>query len=80
MKPIQYVLLWVGEAFLYILVLVLLFIMMPEVKFYEWIRIYAGVIPGDAWDKYYFLGLCIASLLIVSVIIFLTALVKRKRA
>lgn len=78
MKPVQYVLLWIGEACLYTVVLVLLFVLMPEVKVYSLIRIYTGVIPGDTWDKYYFLFICISSLLIVSIIVYLTALIRKR--
>ncbi|GEM_PF-1578102 len=79
MKPIHYVFLWIGEATLFMLALMLLFLLMPEMKVYDLIRLYTGIIPGDAWDKYYFLGLCISALLIVSIIIYTLALLKKKR-
>jgi len=78
MKPMHYVLLWVGEAFLYVLVLASLFLFMPEIKAYSLVRIFTGVIPGDTWDKYYFLSLCIASLLIVAIIIYISASLKKR--
>lgn len=78
MKPIQYVLLWIGEAFLYTVVLMLLFAILPEVKVYDFIRMHTTVIPGDTWDKYYFLFLCVASLFIVSIIVYLIAVIKRR--
>lgn len=78
MKPVQYVLLWIGEASLYIVVLVILFILMPEIKVYNLIRMYTGVIPGDTWDKFYFLFLCMSSLLIVSIVVYLTALIRKR--
>lgn len=78
MKPIQYVLLWIGEAFLYMAVFVSLFVLMPEVKLYWFIRRYTSVIPGDTWDKYYFLFLCTASLLIVSIVVYLAAMIKKR--
>ncbi|PJR67952.1 hypothetical protein [Raoultella sp. T31] len=78
MKPIQYALLWIGEALLYTVVFVLLFLFMPEVKTYYLIRRYTEVIPGDIWDKYYFLSLCIASLFIVAIVVYVTAAVKRR--
>lgn len=78
MKPIQYALLWVGEALLFTVVLVLMYVMMPEVKVYSFIRMYTGVIPGDTWDKYYFLSICVSSLLIVAMLIYLTALIKKR--
>ncbi|ANZ04497.1 MULTISPECIES: hypothetical protein [Raoultella] len=78
MKPIQYALLWIGEALLYAVVFVLLFLFMPEVKTYYLIRRYTEVIPGDIWDKYYFLSLCIASLLIVAIVVYITAAIKRR--
>ncbi|MXF45669.1 hypothetical protein GR294_03640 [Raoultella sp. Lac2] len=77
MKPIQYALLWIGEALLYTVVFVLLFLFMPEVKTYYLIRRYTEVIPGDIWDKYYFLSLCIASLFIVAIVVYVTAAIKR---
>ena len=78
MKPIQYALLWIGEALLYTVVFVLLFLFMPEVKTYYLIRRYTEVIPGDIWDKYYFLALCVASLLIVAIVVYITAAIKRR--
>jgi ABC-type Fe3+-siderophore transport system permease subunit len=78
MKPIQYALLWVGEALLFTVVLVLIYVLMPEVKVYSLIRMYTGVIPGDTWDKYYFLFLCVSSLLIVALLVYLTALIKKR--
>lgn len=78
MKPIQYALLWIGEAFLYAAVFVLLFLLLPEVKVYYLIRRYTDVIPGDIWDKYYFLSLCIASLFIVAIVVYITAAIKRR--
>ncbi|EOA1822658.1 hypothetical protein ACHUNR_001090 [Raoultella planticola] len=78
MKPIQYALLWIGEALLYTVVFVLLFLFMPEVKTYYLIRHYTEVIPGDIWDKYYFLSLCIASLFIVAIVVYITAAIKRR--
>ncbi|HHT0226735.1 TPA: hypothetical protein ACTW4G_005710, partial [Raoultella planticola] len=78
MKPIQYALLWIGEALLYTVVFVLMFLFMPEVKTYYLIRRYTEVIPGDIWDKYYFLSLCIASLFIVAIVVYITAAIKRR--
>jgi len=78
MKPIQYALLWIGEALLFTVVLVLIYALMPEVKVYSLIRMYTGVIPGDTWDKYYFLYICVLSLLIVAILVYLTALIKKR--
>jgi cellulose synthase/poly-beta-1,6-N-acetylglucosamine synthase-like glycosyltransferase len=78
MRPIQYVLLWIGAAFLYAVTLVLLLTFMPEVEFYGLIRKFTGVISGDVWDKYYFLSICLASLLIVSIVVYITALIKKR--
>ena len=78
MRPIQYVLLWIGAAFLYAVTLVLLLRFMPEVELYGLIRKFTGVISGDVWDKYYFLSICLASLLIVSIVVYITALIKKR--
>lgn len=78
MKPIHYALLWIGEALLFTVVLVLIYALMPEVKVYSLIRMYTDVIPGDTWDKYYFLFLCVSSLLIVAILVYLTALIKKR--
>lgn len=77
MKPIQYALLWIGEAFLFSVVLILLYLLIPESEAYSIIRDFTSVIPGDTWDKYYFLFLCVTSLFIVAVTIYLTAFFKQ---
>ncbi|WP_336998417.1 hypothetical protein [Leclercia sp. M50] len=78
MKPLHYVLLWIGEALLYTLVLAALFLLIPEMKAYNLVRMFTDVIPGDTWDKYYFLSLCILSLLIVAIIVYITASLKKR--
>lgn len=78
MKPMHYVLLWIGEALLYTLVLAALFLLIPEMKVYSLVRMFTDVIPGDTWDKYYFLALCIASLLIVAIIVYISASLKKR--
>ncbi|NYU11771.1 hypothetical protein A8O28_20810 [Enterobacteriaceae bacterium CCUG 67584] len=78
MKPLHYVLLWIGEALLYTLVLAALFLLIPEMKAYSLVRMFTDVIPGDTWDKYYFLSLCILSLLIVAIIVYITASLKKR--
>ncbi|GEM_PF-4810241 len=45
MKPLHYVLLWIGEALLYTLVLAALFLLIPEMKAYSLVRIFTDVIP-----------------------------------
>ncbi|WP_368541562.1 hypothetical protein [Enterobacter soli] len=77
MKPIQYTLLWIGEALLFSVVLIVLYAFIPESKAYNIIRNFTGVIPGDTWDKYYFLFLCLSSLFIVAVIVFISAVFKK---
>ena len=78
MKPMHYVLLWIGEALLFALVLAALFLLIPEMKAYSLVRMFTDVIPGDTWDKYYFLSLCILSLLIVAIIVYITASLKKR--
>ena len=78
MKPLHYVFLGIGEALLYTLVLAALFLLIPEMKAYSLVRIFTDVIPGDTWDKYYFLSLCILSLLIVAIIVYITASLKKR--
>ena len=78
MKPMHYVLLWIGEALLYTLVLAALFLLIPEMKVYSLVRMFTDVITGDTWDKYYFLSLCIASLLIVAIIVYISASLKKR--
>ncbi|MBZ0059624.1 MULTISPECIES: hypothetical protein [unclassified Leclercia] len=79
MKPMHFVFLWIGEAFLFTLALITLYLFIPEMKAYDLIRLYTGVIPGDTWDKYYFLALCITALLTVSVIVYILALFKKRQ-
>ena len=74
----KYVLLWLGEFFLFVVVLVLLYTFIPEVRIYEIVRSYLGIIPDYTWGKYYFLSICIISLLMVSVVIFITTLIKKR--
>lgn len=59
MKPIQYVLLWISEAFLFAATLVILFIIYPEDKVYWFFRQHLGFIEGYTWNNYYFLSLCV---------------------
>lgn len=78
MKPMHYVLLWIGEALLFALVLAALFLLIPEMKAYSLVRMFTDVIPDDTWDKYYFLSLCISSLLIVAIIVYISASLKKR--
>lgn len=78
MKPMHYVLLWIGKALLFALVLAALFLLIPEMKAYSLVRMFTNVIPGDTWDKYYFLSLCISSLLIVAIIVYISASLKKR--
>lgn len=61
---------------LYCAILVILFITVPEAAAYRFVRQFTGVIPGDVWDKYYFLSLCVLSLLMVSLVIYIVARLK----
>ncbi|PAC08511.1 hypothetical protein CD006_22440 [Enterobacter sp. 10-1] len=76
MKPIQYVLLWFGEALLFTVTFVLLYVLIPEVKMYRLITDLTGFMSDFTWDKYYFLSVCLTSLLIVSIVVYITALIK----
>mgnify|MGYP004712199829 FL=1 len=78
MKPIQYVLLWIGEAFLFAIALVTLFIVFPEDKVYWFFRQRLGFIEEYTWNNYYFMTLCLTSLLIVSIIVYVTALIRKR--
>ncbi|MBS1204926.1 MAG: hypothetical protein H6R25_1825 [Proteobacteria bacterium] len=78
MKPIQYVLLWISEAFLFATALVMLFIIFPEDKVYWFFRERLGFIEEYTWNNYYFLSLCVTSLLIVSIVVYLTAVIKKR--
>lgn len=78
MKPIQYVLLWIGEACLFSIVLVSLFTVFPEDKVYWFFRKSLGFIEEDSWNNYYFLSLCLTSLLLVSIVVYVTALMKKR--
>lgn len=73
MTPIKHVITWLVESVVYVLVLIALFSFFPEDKAYWFIRHYTGVITGDGWDKYYFLSLCIASLIITAIIVYIAA-------
>lgn len=74
----KYVWIWLGEAALYGVVFVLLFIYGPERAAYSFVRRFTGVISGDTWDKYYFLSLCILSLFTVSLVIYITARIRKR--
>ena len=78
MKPIQYVLLWFGEVLLFTVTFVLLYVLMPEVKMHRLITDLTGFMSDFTWDKYYFLALCVASLLIVAGVVYITALIKKR--
>ena len=80
MKPIQYVLLWFGQALLFAVVFFLLYVLIPEIKMYRLITEVTGFMSDFTWDKYYFLALCIASLFIVAIVVYVTAAVKRRLA
>lgn len=56
MKPIQYVLLWFGQALLFTVVFVLLYVLIPEIKMYRLITELTGFMSDFTWDKYYFFG------------------------
>lgn len=72
----KYVIMWICESMLYCAILVILFITVPEAAAYRFVRQFTGVIPGDVWDKYYFLSLCVLSLLMVSLVIYIVARLK----
>lgn len=72
----KYVIFWICESILYCVILVILFITVPEAVAYRFVRQFTGVIPGDVWDKYYFLSLCVLSLLMVSLVIYIVARMK----
>lgn len=78
MKPIQHVLLWIGEAFLYTFVLALLFIKIAEVDIYWLIREYTGIIPDYILKTWYFLFLCVVSLMSVAIMVYLVTIVNNK--
>lgn len=78
MKPIQYVILWFGQALLFTVVFVLLYVLIPEIKMYRLITESTGFMSDFTWDKYYFLALCVASLLIVAIVVYITVLIKRR--
>ena len=78
MKPIQYVFLWIGEAFLFAIALVTLFIIFPEDKVYWLFSKRLGFIEEYTWNNYYFMTLCLTSLLIVSIIVYVTALIRKR--
>lgn len=78
MKPIQYVLLWIGEAFIFSVTLVVLFKFFPEDKVYWFFRKRLGFIEEYTWNNYYFLSLCLTSLLIVSIVVYLAAMMKKR--
>ncbi|SNY62359.1 hypothetical protein SAMN02744775_00784 [Enterobacter sp. CC120223-11] len=78
MRPIKYVLLWLGEAFLFSVTLVALFKSFPEDKVYWFFRARFGFIEEYIWNNYYFLSICLTSLLIVSIVVYLAAMIKRR--
>ena len=80
MKPINYVLLWIGESFIYIILLIILYLLVPEVTVYSFISNYTGVIQGDNWDKYYFLALCILAMFFNAALIFFSALLCKTKS
>lgn len=74
----KYVWIWLGESALYCVVFVLLFTYGPERAAYSFVRRFTGVIPGDTWEKYYFLALCVLSLLTVSLVIYITVRIRKR--
>ncbi|MNJ39024.1 hypothetical protein D3C77_338870 [compost metagenome] len=70
MRAAKYAILWVLEFAIFTAVLTISFLTFPEIRVYEIISKYAGVIQGDNWDKYYFLGLCVFSVVITALLVF----------
>lgn len=73
----KYVWIWIAEAALYCVVLVFLFSAAPENAAYDLVSQFTGMIPGDTWEKYYFLALCVLSLLTVSLVIYITLRIRK---
>ncbi len=67
----KYVLLWIGEYLLFVIFVVLLYAILPEAQMYKMLTSITGMFPDYTWDKYYFLALTIASVLLVALIIYI---------
>lgn len=74
----KYVWIWIAESALYCVVLVFLFRAVPENTAYDLVSQFTRMIPGDTWEKYYSLALCVLSLLIVSLVIYITARIRKR--
>lgn len=70
MRAAKYATLWVLEFAIFTVILAIFFLIFPEVMVYEIIFKYLGVIQGDNWDKYYFLGLCVFSVIVTALLVF----------
>ncbi len=70
MRPIKHAILWISEFATFTLVLTVSFLTFPEGPLYEIFSRHTGVIQGDNWDKYYFLGLCVFSVAITALLVF----------
>lgn len=54
MKPIQYVLLWFGQALLFTVLFVLLYVLIPEIKMYRLITESTGFMSDFTWEVLFF--------------------------